>query len=144
MSSELISRDFVYPLSPEITDPAQYLATHSEHLHGYSAPDVDAWGERFLQIKDIEATHQKYDDDETPLIPADVIQGARRLIGLLESQSMPPPTCMTGTVDATICFEWHEPTGGERFISIDVLGIDHYEIFTRYHDKPSTIEVVRF
>ncbi|MGL6075040.1 MAG: hypothetical protein ACRC8S_12845 [Fimbriiglobus sp.] len=103
-----------------------------------------AWAKRFQEIDEIDATHQKYNDIEAPLIPAAIIQGTRRLVRLLEAQGSVPPTCMTGTVDATICLEWHAPVGGERFISIDVIGIDQYEIFTYHVDKPSTIEVVSF
>ena len=111
---------------------------------GFSTPDVDGWGKLFNLVKEIEITHNKYNDIETPLIPPDIIQGARRLIRTLEDNHYPLPTCMNGTVDATICFEWHEPVGEVRFISIDILGNDTYEIFTRYQNRQSTLKVESF
>lgn len=143
MSSALLNRNDNIRQSA-FTDPAEVVATYFDRSPGFCTPVEDAWGRRFQQIKTIEATHKKYDDAETPLIPSGIIQGTRRLIRQLEYRGMQPPTCMNGTVDATICLEWHDPPGDERFVSIDVLDFDKYEIFTRYHDKTSTIEVVTF
>jgi hypothetical protein len=108
--------------------------------------ETDSWGLRFQQLRRIEKLHAEADDAEQPRISTKIISGAGRLIRqLADQQKWPPPTCMTGTVDATICFEWHDPAGEERFVSIDVTDSDQAEKFTQYRDgRPSQLERFTF
>lgn len=143
MSSELLSRDDTIR-ECVFTEPAEIVAAYFDCERGFRTPQLDAWGRRFAQLKEIDTTHQKYDDVETPRIPFNIIQGARRLIRVLEGQGVPPPTCMTGTVDATICFEWHNWNDTGRSMTIDVLGYDQIERFSYTNDGKPQIAIEGF
>ncbi len=143
MSTEILSRDESIR-GNAFAEPAEQVATYFDRERGFRTPQPGAWGRRFTQLKEIDATHRKYDDLETPRIPADIIQGARRLIRVLEAQGVVPPTCMTGTVDATICFEWHDWNDTGRSMTIDVLGYDRMERFYYTDDGKPRIAIEGF
>jgi hypothetical protein len=113
-------------------------------IRSLEAPAAETWRHLLYQVKLIEDRHRQFDDDETPELPADVVQGAERLIQQLEQSGSALPTVMTGTCDGTICLEWHDALTDVPFQSMDVIGTSQYELFRRYTDKPSTLEVIDF
>lgn len=110
---------------PPMNDLASKIALRT--LSRSPAPDADAWGGLWSQIRQIEARHAEWDDAETPRLPTAVVQGARRLIRWLENRGESPPTVMTGTCDATITCEWHDWGGEGAFRSLDVLSENEAE-----------------
>ncbi len=103
------------------------------------------WKNLEYQLETIWLIHL-FDTEETPALSSGVVKGAKRLLRWLQKHEFSPPTIITGTVDATIVFEWHQQPGGgpKSFRSLEVLSEDRVEEFVLDSEGKSTLSSFNF
>lgn len=102
------------------------------------------WSRFWPLLNPIEARHRLDRDPETPRLSGAVLNGARRLLRILEDAGEVPPTLMTGTCDATITLEWHDKAGSQTFRSLDILSENTAEEFVMIADAEPTLRKITF